>query len=259
MPFAGPGGDDVVLRLARLYAEKGKYDQARVVCERGLSAARKPWQREQLYRFVVELYRKAGTLEKELAAKEKTLNEPVPDESALRFLAVALAGDGMMQGSAVIGGPQVQPQAVSNTLVRVYERLYELHPDDLQLRQNLVSLLERAGRIEDAVKLAEGPAPLTPMDCDGAFAAPPVSAKLRRAAEAVRIRALAGQNEKTLAETAKIAALAKQEGIAASAASVDHGRHLAVDQIPSKADRLPRRARSSGRGTTSATRSAACC
>jgi len=215
MPHAGPAGDDLVLRLARLYAEEGKYDQARVLCERGLSGAREPWQREQLYRFMVELHRKAGTLEKELAAKEKTLDEPVPDESALRFLTVALAGDGMMQGPAVIGGPQVQPQAVSNTLVRVYERLHELHPDDLQLRQNLLSLLERLGRIEDAVKLAEGPAPLTPMDCEGAFVPRPMSATLRRAAEAIRIRALAGQNEKSLAETAKIAALSKEEGIAA--------------------------------------------
>jgi len=214
MPLAGPGGDDIVLRLARLYEEKGKYDQAQVLCERGLSAAREPWQREQLFRFVVELHRKAGTLEKELAAKEKTLDERVPDESALRFLAIALAGDGM-QGPAVIGGPQGQPQAVSNTLVRVYERLHELHPDDMQLRQNLVSLLERVGRIEDAVKLAQGPAPLTPMDCEGAFAPRPVSATLRQAAEAIRIRALAGQNEKTLAETAKIAVLAKQEGVAA--------------------------------------------
>src|SRR5467141_3574899 len=61
MPHAGPAGDDLVLRLARLYAEEGKYDQARVLCERGLSGAREPWQREQLYRFMVELHRKAGT------------------------------------------------------------------------------------------------------------------------------------------------------------------------------------------------------
>jgi len=185
-----------------------------VLCKRGLSAAREPWQREQLYRFVVELERKAGTLEKELATKERTLDEPLPDESALRYLAVALAGDGM-QGPAVIGSPQKQPQAVSNTLVRVYERLHEIHPDDLQLRQNLLSLLERLGRIEDAVKLAEGPAPLTPMDLRGGIRARPMSATLRRAAEAIRIRALAGQNEKSLAETAKIAALSKEEGIAA--------------------------------------------
>jgi tetratricopeptide (TPR) repeat protein len=214
MPFAGPGGDDVLLRLARLYGEKGEYQQARAFCERALSAAREPWQREQLYRFLVEVDRKAGTLEKEIAAQAKTLDEKVPDESALRFLAVALAGDGM-QAPAVIGGPPGQPGAISKTLVRVYERLYELRPEDQQVRQTLQSLLQRTGRIEDAVKLAGGLAPLTPMECEGTLAAQPRSATLRRAAEAIRIRTLAGQREKTLAETAKVAALAKEEGVAA--------------------------------------------
>src|SRR5258705_1057551 len=151
LALAGPVGDDVLLRLASLYAEKGQYDQAGTLCERALLAAREPWQREQLYRLKIGVHRKAGTLEKELAAKERTLEEPVPDESALRFLAIALAGDAMPDATA--GGSQADPQAASK-LVRVYERLYELHPDDLQVRQTLQSLLERGGRIEDAVKLA---------------------------------------------------------------------------------------------------------
>ena len=223
-PALAPGGD-LALRLAHLYAEKGRPEQARAICERWLSDIREPWQREQLYRFLIELNRKAGTLQSEVAAKEKTLDAAVPDESALRFLAIAFAGDGM-QAPALIGGPQGQPQAVSNTLVRVYERLNELHPEDLQIRQTLVSLLQRAGRIDEAVRLAAEPAPLMPTDCEGGFGPRAMSATLRRAAEAVRIRISAAQKEKALAETAKVAALAKNEGVAAYLVAAD----LYVDQ-----------------------------
>src|SRR6185369_2830403 len=122
--------------------------------------------------------RKAGTLERELASREKTLDEAVPDESSLRFLAIALAGDAM-QLPAAGAGPVTQSQPISRRLIRAYERLYELHRDDLQLRQALQSLLERDGRVEEAAKLAAQPVAPTPMDCE---APPRVSDTLRGAA-----------------------------------------------------------------------------
>jgi len=241
LPLAGPAGNDVLLRLAHLNAAKGNDERARLVCERGLSVAREPWQREQLYRFLIELDRKTGILEKELAAKEKTLDDAVPDESALRFLAFALAGDGM-NASAIINRTQGEQEAVSKTLVRVYERLYELHPDDLQVRQTLQSLLERSGRIEDAAMLAARPAPLTPMECE---VQPRRSMTLRSAGDAVRVRVVAGQKEKALAETGKIAGLAKQEGVAAYIATAElYLEQGAADRATEMFDRAVRESRS---------------
>jgi tetratricopeptide (TPR) repeat protein len=210
-PLGGPEGNDLLLGLARLHAQKGNRERARALCERGLSVAIEPWQREQLYRLLIEVDRKSGILEKEIAAKEKTLDEAAPDESALRFLAVALSFDGM-QPPPAMGGAQGNLQTISKTLLRVYERLHELHPDDLQLRQTLQSLLQRAGRTEDAARLAAQPAPQTPMDCE---TPPRVSATLRAAADAIRVRTFAGQKDKALAETGKIADFAKEEGPAA--------------------------------------------
>jgi tetratricopeptide (TPR) repeat protein len=115
----------------------------------------------------------------------------------------------------------VHPQADSGKLIRAHERLYELHPEDPQLRQSLQALLERAGRIEDAVKLATTTPAVTPAECVGAFA-PPASGALHGRAEAIRIRMRAAQPDKALAETAKLGAIANQAGI---------GAHLAAAQL----------------------------
>ncbi len=243
-PFAGPGVDDVLVRLARLYAEAGRYEQGDALCERGLSAAREPWQREQFHRLQVELHRKAGTLDKKIAEIEKALDQTPRDESALRFLAVALSGDGM-PGPAAMGAPPGQPQADSSKLVRVYERLHELRQDDLQVRQNLQSLLERAGRIDEAVKLATATHATTPMECSGPVASQPASSALQAAAEAIRIRARAGQTDKALAEAAKLAALAKREGIAAYLVAAElHLEQGAADRATQLIGQAAREARS---------------
>ena len=244
MQFAGPLGDDVLLQLARLHAERGNYDRARALGERGLAAARGAWQREQLDRFMVELARKAGTLEQKIAAMERTLDEGSADESALRFLAAALASDGM-PAPGMMGVSQAQPPATSKTLIRVYERLRELHPDDAQLRQNLLTLLERAGRIDDAAKLATVSTPLTRMDCESAFSPRPPPAAVRGAAEAVRIRMLSAEKEQRLTETAKIAALAKQEGVAAYLVAAQlYLEQGAAERATQMLDRAARDARS---------------
>jgi tetratricopeptide (TPR) repeat protein len=241
--LAGPASDDVVFRLARLYESNGAYEQARALCDRALSAAREPWQREQLYQLEVEVLRKSGRLEKEVAEREKAIDAAVADESALRFLAVALDGVGM-QGPVANGGPP-QGAASSGTLTRVYKRLHRLHPADSQIRQRLQSLLEQAGNTEEAVKLAAAPAPLSPAECDQEFAQLPVPASLAAAATAVRIRWTGGQKEKAVAETKDIVKLSKREGIVAYLVAaqlyVDQGEH---DRATALIDRAARQARS---------------
>jgi tetratricopeptide (TPR) repeat protein len=230
-PFWSLTDDNVHLRLARLYAERGDYEKAQSICQSGLSAARAPRQREQLYRLAVELFRRAGTLEEKLGEAEKTLEASKPDEPALYLLVAALAGDSMgpfsgagmppaMLSGMARGAPQ-GIQEISPKLVRAYERLHELHPDDPQLQQNLQSALERAGRIDEAAKLASASrVAVSPLHCSDPFLLQG-SAAVQRAADAIRIRIRGRQADKALVETDQLAALAKQEGIAALLVAAD--------------------------------------
>jgi tetratricopeptide (TPR) repeat protein len=213
-PFAGPVGNDVILRLGQLYVEAGRYEPAERLTKRALASAREPWQREQLERLLLELHRKAGTLEKKLAEAEKALDSATPDEEALRFLTMALGNDAL-PGPSPMEAPSARPPAVPRTLIRAYERLHELHPEDAQVRQTLQSLLERSGGTEDAVRLVTSVRAVAPMDCAGALDSQAPSPALQAAAEGVRIRLRAGQKERALAEAAKIAGLADREGVAA--------------------------------------------
>jgi tetratricopeptide (TPR) repeat protein len=223
--------DNVHLRLARLYAERGDYERAQSICQSGLAAASAPRQREQFYRLEVELLRKAGTLEEKLGEAEKTLEAKMPDEPGLNLLAAALAVDGMGPFSSVGMPPAMSsgvarsaPQGIqgnSPKLVRAYERLHELHPDDLQLQQKLQWALERAGRIDEAAKLAgTSRGAVSPMHCSDPS---PLqgSAAVQRAADAIRIRIRGRQADKALAETKHLAALSRQEGIAALLVAAD--------------------------------------
>jgi len=216
----GPAGDDLLLQLVRLQAEKGRTDEALRLSGQGLAVARAPWQREQLQRLEVDLLRKAGTLEKRIAESEKALDAPKPDEAPLRFLVAALAGDAM-PGPEAPGGAPGQPQPVSSKLIRALERLHELHPEDPQLRQTLLSSLERAGRIDDAVKMVLAAPRTNAMECAMGAGPQSVPAAIEGLAEAARIRARAGQKEKALAEVARIAALAKREGVSAYLVAAD--------------------------------------
>ncbi len=218
-PSGGPvplmPGDEVVGRLARLFVEKREYGHAEQLCEDQLAAVREPWQREELYRIEVELYRKAGTLEKKIAEKKETLEQRAPDEAALRFLAVALADGGMMAAAMPGGRPGNQPPNIGSQ-VRVYEQLHRLLPDDLQFQQTLQSLYERAGRVEDAVKLVAAAAIAPRAECFGGGLATTAPPALNAVAETIRIRMRAGQKEAALAETAKLAALGAREGTSAN-------------------------------------------
>jgi tetratricopeptide (TPR) repeat protein len=227
--FGAPSGVDILLRLARLYSEAGDLERAQNACKSGLLATRAPWQREQFYQLEIELLRKAGTLERKLAEAEKVLDEKTPNEFALRLLTAARAGNGMAPplGAGVL---QQEGQAVSPKLVRAYERLLEIHPDDAQVRQGLQSVLEQAGRIEEAAKLASTSPVTMPMHCPGPFSLPS-SAAVARAADAVHVRIRAGQADKALAGTKQVAALARQEGIVASLIAADLYLEQGADKL----------------------------
>lgn len=221
----GPAADDTVIRLARLRAEKGETEKALELCKAGRSAAGSRWQREPFLRLEIELLRGAGTLDRRIADAEKTLDTDKPDEDILRFLAVALAPkDSPEPGSMIpLVGPMgmapqpAQPappeQPVSSTLVRVRERLLELHPDDPSERTALLSLLERAGRIDEAAALLQA-TPVPQVQCPGAYSMVLRSPSIQRAADVVRLRARGGQRDRALADTALLASTSKQEGIA---------------------------------------------
>ena len=213
-----PGGEDVLIRLARLEAGRGRVAEALSLCERALSAAANPWQRDQLQRLEVELHRKAGTLAKRLSAAEKALERSPGDDAALRFVRIALADDGPQGPSPT---PTAEARSREEKLIRVYGRLIDLHPDDSQLRRTLQELLERAGRTDDAVKLVTAAPAADPMACASALAQPPPSATLQGAIEAIRIRARAGQSREARAQTEKLAGLAGREGAAAYVAAAD--------------------------------------
>jgi imidazolonepropionase-like amidohydrolase len=72
-----------------------------------------------------------------------------------------------------------------------------------------------------------------------------MSPALRSAADAVRVRTLAGHKEKALAETAAIAALAKQDGVAAYLVAAQlYVEQGAADHATKMFDRAFREARS---------------
>lgn len=228
---------NVAVQLARLYAQAGRGDEAVSVCERGLVMAREPWIRDQLLQMLVAQLQRAGTLEAHISEHEAVLVEKPDDEASLRFLAVALAPSATT-GRRMGEPPSPPPVHDPSRLVRVLERLVALHPDDAQLRMMAQSQLERAGRTDEAIRIASSAVPASPMECSGM--APGVeSPGLRRAADAVRIRARAGQKGKALAEAGNVANLARAEGVKAYILAADLLRELGA---PERADKLIARA-----------------
>ncbi|HEY3360068.1 MAG TPA: tetratricopeptide repeat protein [Polyangia bacterium] len=231
----GPQGGELELtqRLARLYAETGELDQAERLYEQALRVVPEPYVRDQLIRSLVELYRRAGTLDQRIAQRE-ALAAKTPDEVSLRVLAVAYGGDGGAMGAlspampppprpGAAGAPRPAPDV--SKAVAVYRRLHELRPDDPQVRQALLALYEKAGRVDDAVVLLRtrdaapraggaGPGPETPYArCPGGLTPRPTPVAVTRSEEVIRLLLRAGRREPALAETAKLVALAPQEGV----------------------------------------------
>jgi tetratricopeptide (TPR) repeat protein len=215
MPFVGGPADDAAVRLVRLLLAKGRLERAAAVCDEALARPCDPWRQEALQREQIAVLRKAGTLEGRVAALEKALAEGKAEEPGLRFLVLALGGDADRWPSAMAGPAGPPPPA----LVAAVDRLVAHHPEDMLARQRLQALLERAGRVEDAVRLARA-GPRSPF-CAAAPSFVPGSPALAGAAEAVRVRLRAGQREQALAEVGRVAALAKEEGVAALLLAAD--------------------------------------
>lgn len=203
---ASQSSADAVSHLARLYAEKKQVEKAFDVCDRAAAASSDGWQRDQIIRVEVEIARAAAQLPQRIASKRTAIDDRRPDEVALRFLVAALDTGSM--GPSAAGG-------VAPEVIRAYERLSQLHPGDELLRQELQAVYERAGRSEDAIRIAARARSEPVLDCQGAFGAPAESAKLHTLSEALRIHTAAGERDKALADANAIAAASDNEGIAA--------------------------------------------
>lgn len=208
-PLEAPG-DDILVRLARLYLLEGRQRDAETICNEGLAAAGGGWERQELLRVQVELLRRSGALEQKVSERERALEAPAPDEADLRFVVAALDGGERPPpvGGAGEPGRAGLPQP---RLVRAYQRLLELHPEDPQVRQALQAALERSGRVDEAVRLATG-ARSRAVECLETPSIPPPSGAFWALAEAARIRMRAGQTREALAELAKAASRVKGEG-----------------------------------------------
>src|SRR5205823_5858490 len=58
----GDGGGEAAARLGRLYLDARRWADAEALYGRRLAQARDPWQRDELLRLELELFRRAGTL-----------------------------------------------------------------------------------------------------------------------------------------------------------------------------------------------------
>jgi tetratricopeptide (TPR) repeat protein len=185
-----PGGDDAGERLARLYAERGRGDEAARLYEKLLAGNPDPFRRSRLLAAQVGLLKSQGRLAAQVQAREAALSAGTIDAAGLRFLAAAYDTD--------------------EKRLPVYERLIALEEDPL-LRQTLLALYERSGKIDDAVALvrsaphaAAGPAPGVADACVGASSARPPAGALAAEAEAVRLLWRAGRQDQALAATARL-------------------------------------------------------
>jgi len=228
----GMGSDDFVERLGHLYLETNRLDDAQRLYENAFASTKDPYRRDLILAQEIELFTRAGTLERRIHEKEAALTAENPDEATLHFLAIAYSGGkgtvGLITPGWSVGGPQ---GGQLDNLIRVYERLYSLHPGDSQLRLALINLYERAGRVDETVALlragaqtAPAPAampaapssdsPACPM---GAIVPRPTVSSVSSAAEIVRVLVRANREEEALGETAKLAARGSDKSIGVQA------------------------------------------
>ncbi|HEY2029750.1 MAG TPA: hypothetical protein VGH20_11140 [Myxococcales bacterium] len=223
---AAQSSAEAVSHLAQLYAANKHVEKAFDLCDRAAAATPDAWQRDQIIRAEVAIARGAGQLPQRIAAKRGAIDARRPDEVALRFLVAAL--DTGTMGASGAG-------AVAPEVIAAYERLRQLHPADEQLRQELQAAYERAGRSEDAIRIAARAPVEAGVDCQGAFATPAESAKLHALSEALRIHAAAGERDKALADAKAIAAASGSEGVAASLLAARSYADLGVAPLAAQA------------------------
>jgi tetratricopeptide (TPR) repeat protein len=205
---------EIALQLGGLYVQRQRFSDAERLYDDLLRSAREVWQRTQVQRAQIELYRRVGNLEPLVAKMEAAAAADAVDETTLRFLATFYAHEVLAPGPRH-GGPETVDW---RRPLPVYEQLYRLHPEDLEIRRTLQMLLERSGRIDDAADLAAKPAnsaPTAESECPGGLVPARIHADLAAAAEAVRVRWRAGQREVALAQTAKLAVSGRRHGVGA--------------------------------------------
>jgi len=237
-PASGPmgaypglaSGEDLIRRLGHLYEGAQRFDDAERLYEKALAELKDPYQRDNLLRLEIALWGRAGTLERHLHEKEAALTDDKPDESALHLLALAYAGGqspvGLVPPGWALGGAEGEKL---ERLVRVYDRLYKLHPEDSQLRQALLNLYERGGRVDETIALLRASSQAQPFPIGLASRIPsntcptgsiiprPLGPTVAAEAEIVRVLLRAKRDKEALAETAKLIALGSVKTIGARA------------------------------------------
>jgi len=237
-----PPGVELVPWLGRLYVEAGRLSDAERLYEGALSRASDLLQRDRVRNLQIELWSKRGTLKEHIAAKEPALVAKDADEADLRFLALAFNGGGAAVGLVSPGWANGGPAGSDlEKLVRTYERLYRLHAADAQIRQALISLYERHGDVDKAIRLLreskDGP-PVTGSSGDGigpeeagcpmGVVPRPTPAELATEAAVIGVLTRSGRDRQALVETRKLVALGRQKSLGAQAFTL--GAHLYLGQ-----------------------------
>jgi len=156
-----PGAREIARRLARLYAEAGRTEDADAIYAAETAKATELHHQNELRLERIAMHAKAGTLAAEVAAWKETMEVGKADEDTLWLLAIGLGG-ARLRAIGLAGPPEPtsgteEPDWVA--LGGVLEKLGELRPDDMRIREALLDAYERAGRVEKAVAVAEMPLP----------------------------------------------------------------------------------------------------
>ena len=223
---AQPAGDlqgplgDVSRGLARLYTAQNRFDDAEQLY-RSLSKS-DPWQREELARLLLGLWKEAGTLPRHVSEAEAALKADAGSEESLLVLALAYGGGGAGLGLLPPGwAPGGPTGAELDRLTEVYERLSQLHPSDGRLRPALVSLYEKQGRLDDCVRLLRAqaapvanpvPSSGAPIDvCAYGIMPKAVPTSIATEAEVVRVLARGGRRPEALDLTTQLPSKADKD------------------------------------------------
>ncbi|MCG8419088.1 MAG: tetratricopeptide repeat protein [Proteobacteria bacterium] len=207
---------DTVRRLVALYGDAGRIQEAEALIRQAMEwSSGRPGLDDQLAADWVAAAGKANALQPWLAEKERVL-DGIDDDRPLRFLAAVYRALGRA------GNAQARPES----LIRVHEKLHELHPQDGRIAHQLIAAYEKAGRVDDAVALMRaqaGPAtaqpevPPMPAQPDAVALCPAglpamvaQPAAVATAERIARTYQRANRQDDAIAETNRLLALAQQ-------------------------------------------------
>ena len=125
-----PGDKNVYQELAQLYIQKEKFEAAEKMFQTAIEYTGQPWERQQIERQLMELYRRQGKLEEMLqkAESEGTLSFEIQKERAQNY---ASQGEWEQAAAAYKKAMDMTTQSwerneVARTLIKVYTQLGQI-------------------------------------------------------------------------------------------------------------------------------------